>query len=64
MPKPGVVRITVYVPGDLLRKAMKITRLGITSTIRIALEALVKQDAQSRQLQAQCARSSERHRET
>lgn len=41
MAKPGMVKITVYVPQDLMRRAMKVSGLGITATVRLALEALV-----------------------
>jgi post-segregation antitoxin (ccd killing protein) len=41
MPKPGMRRITVYVPEDLLHRAMKVSGLGISATVRLALEALV-----------------------
>jgi len=43
MPKPGMVKITVWIPEDLMRRAMKVSGLGITGTIRFALQALVNQ---------------------
>lgn len=42
MPKPGMVKITVWVPEDLMRRAMKVSGLGITATVRLALEALIE----------------------
>jgi post-segregation antitoxin (ccd killing protein) len=43
MAKPGMVKITVYVPEDLMRRAMKVSGLGITATVRLALQGLVMQ---------------------
>lgn len=43
MAKPDMVKITVIVPEDLMRRGMKVSRLGITATVRLALQAVVKQ---------------------
>ncbi len=40
----GMVKITVYVPEDLLRRAMKVSGVGSAATIRLALQALVDQE--------------------
>ncbi len=43
-----MVKVTVWIPEDLLRRAMKVSGLGITATVRLALEALVKRAESTR----------------
>jgi hypothetical protein len=35
---PAARKVTVHVPGDLLRRAQKCTGQGVTATIRMGLE--------------------------
>jgi len=50
MRKARLIKITVWVPRDLLCKAMKTSGLGITATVRMALELLVRSQSYCRQL--------------
>ena len=45
MTKGYLKKLTVFVPEELLRKARKVTRSGITPTVRKGLEILAAQDA-------------------
>lgn len=60
MAKRGMIKITVVVPEDLLRRAMKVSGQGITATIRLALQALVDQAESTRMIMAK-ARARFRH---
>lgn len=45
MAKKKMKKLTIIVPEDLLRRARRATRAGITPTVRQGLEILAKQDA-------------------
>lgn len=44
MAKRRMKKLTIMVPDDLLRRARRATRSGITPTVRQGLELLAKQD--------------------
>jgi hypothetical protein len=44
MAKPRMKKLTIMIPEDLLRRARRATRTGITPTVRQGLEILAKQD--------------------
>jgi hypothetical protein len=44
MAKPKMKKLTIIVPEDLLRRARRATRSGITPTVRQGLEILARQD--------------------
>ena len=62
MPKAGMVKITVMVPEDLLHRAMEVTGLGITATVRLALDTVVKQAKTRRRLMLQWTKRGLRKR--
>jgi hypothetical protein len=45
MPKARMRKLTILVPEDLLRRAQKTTRTGVTPTVRRGLQILAAQDA-------------------
>ena len=51
MRKARLIKITVWVPRDLLCKAIKTSGLGITATVRMGLELLVRSESYRRHLE-------------
>jgi hypothetical protein len=50
MGKPRLRKVTVLLPDDLLRKARKRSKLGITPTLRQSLQLYAAQDVYDRLL--------------
>jgi len=45
-----VTKITVEVPTELLKKARRVTKSGVTETVRVGLEKIARADAYERLL--------------
>jgi len=58
MSKHRMKKVTVIVPEDLLRRAMRNSGQGFAPTIRLALEALVAEDLATRRLVAEAKKLS------
>jgi len=50
MAKKRVKKLTILVPEDILRKAMRVSKSGITPTVRMGLKLLAAQDVYDRLL--------------
>ena len=50
MAKERMRKLTILIPEKLLRKARRVSKLGITPTVRKSLELLAAQDAYERLL--------------
>ena len=48
MPKERLKKLTLLVPEDLLRKATRASRSGITPTVRMGLRLVANQDVYER----------------
>ena len=50
MAKPKMRKVTLFIPEDLLRKARRVSRSGITPTIRQSLQLYAARDVYDRLL--------------
>jgi len=55
--KERLKKVTVTVPADVLRRAMKASGQGFSATVRMALEAVVDQDLATKRLIARAKRT-------
>ena len=53
MTKTRLRKVTLLIPDDLLRRARKVSRAGITSTVRKSLQLYAAQDVYDRLLKMQ-----------